>query len=124
MATFNVTKRSFTRERKQVTSGAVVTLTSSVYLPALTAIEETTGNNAGVIQKRVAGAARIVIDSGSGNIHFTEDGTDPTTGVTNVDVGNIAGAGDIIFLESLDAIKQFKAIALAANAQLEVTYYR
>lgn len=109
MPTFNVSKRAFARERITVTN-AVKQLTSATYAPT--------------IPTRATGA-RIVMLSGSGDIAFTENGTDPTADITTVDgVGTPASAGDIIYLESYSAILNFKAIRISANAILEVSYYR
>lgn len=116
MATFNITKRAFARERLRFTNGGATGLTLA------------TANNAGTTaadQKRRASAARLVLDRDAGDLHFSEEGTAPTTAVDNTGVGTIAGARDIIILESYEAIVLFKAIALTAtNCDVEVVYYR
>lgn len=110
MATFHSPKRAFARERITVTN-AVKTLTAATYSPS-------------DVEHRATGA-RIVVLSGSGDIAFTEGGTDPTADITTVSgVGSPASAGDIIYLESYAVIANFKAIRISANAILEVTYYR
>lgn len=119
MATFNVTKRAFARERLTVTN-AVKTLTASVYVPA----NSTGGNQAGNFKRRATGA-RIVPGGSSGDINFTTDGTLPTADATVSGVGTIAGARDVITLESEESIRMFKAIALTAtDAIVEIEYYR
>jgi hypothetical protein len=115
MATFNITKRAFARERVQITNGGAVGLTAAIY--------NDSANN--VTKVKHASAARLVLDTGSGDIHFTEEATAPTVATNNTGVGSFAGAGDVIILESYEAIVKFKAIALTAtNAQAEVVYYR
>lgn len=116
MATFNITKRPFARERIRFTNGVGgAGLTASVYNDSA---------QADPTKKHKASAARIVLDSAAGDIHFTEDGTTPTTPTDNTGVGTIAGARDIITLESYESIQKFKAIALTAtNADAEIVYY-
>lgn len=112
MATFNITKRAFARERLTVTN-AVKTLTASVY------------NDTTRVERPIkASAARIQVLAGSGQIQFTEEGTAPTADVTVTGVGTQLNAGDILFLESYEAIKNFKAIRVATDAILEINYYR
>lgn len=120
MATFNHTQRVFARERLTVTNGAVVTLTASKYLQAASPV----GGNQNGAFKRKAGGALIMPDSGSGAIHYSMDGTAPTTGTAVTDVGAYAAATDVVSLESLDSITLFKMIALAADAIVEVWYLR
>lgn len=120
MPAFNGIKRAYARERLAVTSGAVKLLSASVYGPGTPV-----GWNQNGAKQRQAVTARVVLDSGSGDIHWTEEGTDPTTGVTVADVGNIAGARDVIYLDSDETMSRFKAIALTAtNGIIEVTYYK
>jgi hypothetical protein len=117
MATFNITKRAFARERIRFTNGGVLTLTATLY-----------NDNAGssdAAKKKRASAAVIVLDISAGDIHFSEEGTAPTTAVDNTGVGKCAGARDQIILESYESIVKFKAIALTAtNADAEIVYYR
>ncbi len=120
MATFNVSKIVFARERLTVTSSAVKTLTAATYEQAASPVG---GNQNGAYKRRATGAI-VMVDSGSGALHFTVDGTDPTSGVTVSDVGGYAAAIDSIVLESHEAIKQFKAKALSADAIIEVWYLR
>lgn len=122
MSIFNSNFRPFARERIQITNGGVKTLTTTVF---------NDNANGGPIpnqqgdRRRHALGAKIVLDSGSGQIHYTEEGTVPTVAIDNTGVGSIASAGDVIWLESYEAINKFKSIALtAANAQGEVVYYR
>lgn len=116
MATFNITKRAFARERIRFTNGGATALT------ALTYDDDGQANP----QKRVrASAARLVLDRDAGDLHFSEEGTAPTALVDNTGVGTIAGARDVIILESYQSIVKFKAIALTAtNVDVEVVYYR
>jgi hypothetical protein len=124
MATvFATTKKAFARERLTVTNAAVFTLTQTTF--------DDNGNAEYVSaamegsKRRKATGARIVADSGSGDFHFSEEGTAPTSGVTGADVGAIAGARDVIVLDGYEAITKFKARATSAtNAILEVVYYR
>ena len=110
MATFNVQKLAFARERLTVTN-AVKTLTAATYNPS-------------DVKNRATGA-RIVLLSGSGDLSFTENGSTPTADITTVSgVGTPASAGDIIYLESYAAVAAFKAIRISADAIIEVTYYR
>ncbi len=108
------------RERLAVTSGAVKTLTAATYLQSASP----TGPNQYGVNKRCALAAMVVNDSGAGAIHYTIDGTDPTSGVTSSDVGNYLAATDVVILDSLEAIIKFKAKALSADGIIEVTYFR
>lgn len=120
MATFNVTRRAFSRERITVTN-AVKTLTVAKYDLTSTPIP---GNQVGTYKRR-ATSARLVPGGTSGDINFTTDGTAPTADATVAGVGTIAGARDVITLESEEAIRNFKAIALTAtDAIIEVEYYR
>lgn len=121
MSAVPFTARAFARERITITSGAVKQLTASVYNDTSEAGSQPNqvGNN-----RRVARAAKLVLDSGSGDIHYTEEGTAPTTGVTGADVGSLAGQGDVIWLETYEQIVKFKSIALSANGIAEVVYYR
>lgn len=116
MAVFQATKRAFARERIRFTNGGVGVLTAATYLDTATA---PSGN------RRPASGARIALDISAGDIHFTEEGTTPTTATDNTGVGTPATARDVIYLESLEAIQKFKAIALTAtNADAEITYYK
>ena len=121
MSAVPFTARAFARERITITSGAVKQLTASVYSQYDSATQPNqTGNNT-----RRARAAKIVLDSGSGDIHYTEEGTNPTSGTTGADVGSLAGQGDVIWLETFEQIVKFKSIALTAtNGIAEVVYYR
>lgn len=122
MATFNVTKRAFARERLTVTN-AVKVLTASVYAQVIAPAPSLRQGNAAFNKK--ASGARIVPGGTSGDINFTTDGTAPTADATVAGVGTIAGARDVITLESEDAIRNFKTIALTAtDAIIEVEYYR
>ena len=121
MSSFNITKHAFARERITVTNGGVSVLTPATY----------NDNTGGVgfaddgSKRRKASGARLALEPAAGDIHFSEDGTAPTSGTTGADVGTIAGARDLILLESYEAIAKFKAIALSAtNAIIEVVYYR
>lgn len=120
MAILNFSDRVFARERLTVTSGGVSTCTAATYLQAGSPV----GGNQNGTYKRAAVGALVWLDSGSGSIHFTTDGTDPTAVLTGAGVGAPASALDMIPLETLDAVKKFKAIALSANAYLEVWYLR
>lgn len=116
MATFNITKRAFARERIRFTSGGATALTVATYMDAAQ-IDPS--------KKLRASAARLVLDRDAGDLHFSEEGTAPTTLVDNTGVGTICGARDVIILESLQAIQKFKAIALTAtNVDVEIVYYR
>lgn len=99
-----------------MTNGAVKALTATVYLDQGTTAFNQTGT------KRInASAARICVKDA--DLHFTEEGTTPTT--TTAGIGTIAGARDIIILDSLEAIVKWKSIAVtASNARIEVVYYR
>jgi hypothetical protein len=120
MAQFNSKKSAFARERLTVTSGAVKTLTATVYNPTPASVPPQSGNN-----RYPASGARIVLSSASGDLHFNEEGTDPTTSVAVSGVGTVVGARDVIVLESYEAIVKFKAIALTAtDAIIEVVYFR
>jgi hypothetical protein len=122
MSAVPFTARAFARERITITSGAVKQLTASVYNDTSESGSQPnqTGNN-----RRIARAAKIVLDSGSGDIHYSEEGTNPTTGVTGADVGSLAGQGDVVWLETYEQIVKFKSIALTAtNGIAEVVYYR
>lgn len=121
MAIFNSKKTAFARERLTVTSGAVVALTASVYND--TSNSDRTPNQLGNAKRHATGA-RVCVESGTGDAHFSEDGTAPTAGVAVSDVGTIIGARDLVVLEAYEAICKFKMIALAANAIIEVVYYR
>lgn len=123
MATFNITKRAFARERLNITSGAPVSLTASLYDDVSDSNNPTTLRQGSAVPRKASGA-RIVLESGTGDIHFSEEGTAPTSGTTNTDVGTIAGARDVIVLESYEAITKWKAIALSTTAVAEVVYYR
>lgn len=116
MATFNITKRPFARERVRFTNGGVGVLTVATYNDSA---------QADPTKKRRASSARIVLDIAAGDIHFTEDGSTPTVATDNTGVGTPAGARDVLVLESYEAIQKFKAIALTAtNADAEIVYYR
>lgn len=117
MPSFNFKAAAFARESISVTSGAVVSLSPTIYDPASTTAK---GNQMPVGYGK-ARAARIAVRIA--DINFTEDGTTPTT--TTTGTGTPAGDRDVISLETHQAIANFKAIAqTAANATLEVTYYR
>lgn len=116
MATFQSTKRAFARERIRFTNGGIGVLTAATYLDTATV----PGGS-----RRPATGARIALDIAAGDIHFTEEGTTPTTATDNTGVGTPATARDVIYLESLQAIMNFKAIALTAtNADADITYYK
>lgn len=122
MSASNLSMRAFVRERIAIANSGVKILTASTYNDVTAAGPAPTqsGN-----QRRHARSAKITLDSGSGDIHYTEDGTDPTTPTDNTGVGSFATAGDVIWLESYEAITKFKAKALTATAaQGEVVYYR
>lgn len=122
MATFNVTKRCFARERLTVTN-AVKTLTASVYDP--TSVTAPAAPNQTGTYKRRATGARIVLGRTSGDINFSGEGTAPTADETVAGVGTVAGARDVLMLESEQAIRMFKAIRLdVTDAIIEVEYYR
>lgn len=115
MATFNITKRAFARERIRFTNGGATALTAATFND--TAHTDPT-------KKVRATAARLVLDRDAGDLHFSEEGTAPTALVDNTGVGTIAGARDVIILESYQAIVNFKGIALTAtNVDVEVVYY-
>lgn len=123
MAQFLMTRRVFARERLTITTATPVKLTRSIYEDATGAPKG--GNQMGTF-KRKAAAAQIMLENSTGSIHFTVDGTAPTTGVTASDVGAPVNALDLIILESQDAIEQFQAIALSGqpNCIAEVWYLR
>lgn len=125
MATFNVTKRAFVREKLSVTNGGVTTLTAATYNDTAGGLPTPSGTtNRNPVQRKATGA-RIVLDSGSGDIHFTEEGSTPTVGVDGTGVGSIAGARDVIILDSYESIVRFKMIALTGTAaQAEIVYFR
>lgn len=113
MAAFNALKQAFARERLTVTN-AVKTLTASVY-----------NDSVNVSGKKKASGAIITMLSGSGDIAFTEEGTDPTADITTVSgVGRPLSAGDTLTLDTYNAVAKFKAIRISADAIIEVVYYR
>jgi len=122
MSAFNITKRAYARERIRFTNGGATGLTATLFND--TADAGPNPNQTGT-SRRKASAAKLVFDSVAGDVHFTEEGTAPNTATDNTGVGSIAGARDVIFLESYEAIAKFKAIALTATpADVEVVYYR
>lgn len=108
------------RERLTVTT-AVKALTASKYDQSLVTLAP---NQRGMYKRR-AQSALVTLENSSGDIHYTKDGTDPTTAVTVSGVGFTASARDVIPLDSLEEIINFKMIALASpDAIVEVVYYR
>lgn len=110
-ATFPATRRSFAFERiSGISTAAVVTLTAATY-----------GHYSATGDNRVPARAAIIsveVDS----IRYTTDGTTPTTGASGV--GHRANPDDVITLEGLQEIKNFKMIGETATAVVSVTYLR
>lgn len=107
MATFHARLVPFARERITISSSALP-LTASVY----------DDHSASVLaDRRHALAARITVYTNS--IYWTEEGTTPSASA-----GDTGAAGDIIYLETYEAIKKFKAIRVTGDAPIEVVYYR
>lgn len=112
---FLVFKQAFARERLTV-GNTVQTLTEATYIDAAAAADN----------RRRASGAKITIETAA--IRYTEEGTAPTsvTGAgSGANLGHVAAANDIIYLDGLNALRNFKAIRdTAGNATIEVTYYR
>lgn len=109
MSAFNVRKHAFARERLTV-ADSVVTLTPATY--------NNSGAAAAVREK--ANSARISVEAQP--LRFTEDGTAP---VGSTGPGALAAAGDVLYLDSYEAIVKFKAIRdTGSSSAIEVVYYR
>lgn len=124
MAQFNMTKRVFARERINPTNAGVTTLTPATYNASASPVALP---QMGQRQQLRATGAVLFIESGSvGGVHFTVDGTAPTSGTTSADVGGYAAAADVLTLESYEAIELFKVRALTAagGVPIEVWYLR
>jgi hypothetical protein len=110
------TKRPFARERLHLTNAGVSVLTPAIY------------NDSAMVdaaKKHRAGSAKITFEALAGDVHYTEDGSTPTTPVDGTGVGSLVQAKGIVILESYEAIAKFKAIATSATAaDADVVYYR
>jgi hypothetical protein len=101
--------RSGKRERKTVSTSAV-NLTATAYTIASTA----DANKYALPDKLpTAAVMRVLTDA----IYFTLDGSTPSS-----TVGFEAAVGDMIYLDSFQKIKEFKAIRKTTDASLEVLY--
>jgi hypothetical protein len=103
--TINGQPGAFAFEGPLTVTNSVKTLTATVYISRPTTAAPT----------RSAIFATISVESNS--IRYTLDGTTPTTSV-----GHRLDAGDVLFLSSFDDIKNFQAIRISADAELQVTY--
>lgn len=108
------------RERLTVTSGVVVTLTASKYDQSAITLAP---NQHGMYKRRGQGAW-VYVETGSGDCHYTIDGTTPTIGTTVSAVGITVSARDAFRLNSLEELQKFKIIALTTDAIIEVEYLR
>lgn len=109
---FNTTRqpRNGKRERKTVSS-AVVQLTPSAYT-----ISATAGLNKDSFGDKLPSAA--VLQVFTDIVCWTIDGTAPVAG----SVGYESGPGDFIYLDSLQKVKEFRAIRKTTDAAVDVTY--
>lgn len=107
--TFNTTRnpRLGKRERKTVSSSAV-SITPATYTIAASAGATKYGAN-----DKLASAAIIQVFTDA--IYFTLDGTTPTSLI-----GFEAAAGDFIYLDSFQKVKDFKAIRKTTDATIEI----
>ncbi len=120
MPTFNMTKRVMARERLTATSAGIKQLTASLYNQTASPVG---GNQSGTYKRRATGALLMLVES-TGSMHFTVEGTSPTTGATVNDIGMTAVALDAIVLESYESIVLFKGIAISSDSIFEVWYLR
>lgn len=112
MSAFNsrVNPRLAKRERKTVSSSAVQ-FTASAYTIAATAEASQYGKN----DTQPIGAVLQVVGE---SIYYTLDGSTPSS-----TIGFEAGAGDFIYLDSFQQVKEFKAIRKTGDASIEVLFY-
>lgn len=111
----------------KLTPFASEVLTVSSVVKALTpatynATSEFSGTASSQIVKtpRKAKAAKVVVDSVNA-LRATEDLTTPVS----ASVGTLYNQGDIVFLETLEAIQKFKMIRdTGADSVVQVVYYR
>jgi hypothetical protein len=103
-------------EQVTVTSGAGgIGLTSTKFRKVTVPTSQGQGG-AQAIQTVIAEQCLITINTNP--VRWTIDGTTPTS-----TVGHPGAAGDIIMLDGINAIQNFKAIATGSNSTLDVTYF-
>lgn len=104
-------KQPFARERITV-DNTVKSLTATTYNDAA----------ANVDVRRRASGARITVEAQP--VRFTEEGTSPSN-AGGSEVGTLAAATDVIYLEGYNAVSRFKAIRSGGtDAVIEVVYFR